>query len=127
MRRILVLLGLCTFSLAPAVASPALISKATILRATANTHGKVIQALPTNAQIDVQNCGKSWCFISAADKFGYVPASVVASLPEGQPAPAYAPGPVVVAPPYYGPYPYPYYGYGYGFGYGYGGWGHRRW
>lgn len=127
MRRILVLLGLCIFSLAPAVASPALIAKATIMRATASSHGKVIQALPTNAQIDVQNCGKSWCFISAADKFGYVPVSVVAGLPEGQPegqpgAPVYAPGPVVVAPPYYGAYPY----YGYGYGYGYG-WGHRHW
>jgi len=73
----------------------------------------VIQALPGNVQIDVNNCGKAWCFVSWGEKFGYIPVSAVAALPEGQaPGAGYPPGYV---PPYYGPYPYDGYGYG---GYG---------
>ncbi|MDR3461478.1 MAG: hypothetical protein P4L76_04085 [Beijerinckiaceae bacterium] len=133
MRRIFVLLGLSMFALGPAIASPALTAKSTILRATASPHGKVIRALPANIQIDVDKCAKAWCFVSWNEKYGYLPVSAIAALPEGQAPGAgeYPPGGVV---PYYGPYPYayPYPGYAYG-GYGYGwgggwggGWGHRR-
>jgi hypothetical protein len=131
MRRLFVPLGLLLLCVSPAIADPALLAKPTILRATASSHGKVIQALQSNAQIDVNNCGKTWCFVSWRDKFGYVPVSVVAALPEAQPrADAYPPpGPAVGAPYYGGPYLEPYgvfdYGYGYGRGYG-GGWGHRH-
>jgi len=59
MRRIFVLLGLSIFASAPAIASPALTAKTTILRATASSHGKVIQALPANVQIDVDKCGNA--------------------------------------------------------------------
>jgi hypothetical protein len=104
MRRIFVLLGLSILAIGPAIASPALTAKPTILRATASSHGKVIQALPGNVQIDVNNCGKAWCFVSWGEKFGYIPVSAVAALPEGQaPGAGYPPGYV---PPYYGPYPY---------------------
>jgi hypothetical protein len=129
MRRIFVLLGLSILSIGPAIASPALTAKPTILRATASSHGKVIQALPGNVQIDVNNCGKAWCFVSWGEKFGYIPVSAVATFSEGQaPGAVYPPGAAGDVPPYYGPYPYPYpySGYGYGYGYG-GGWGHRRW
>ena len=131
MRRIFVLLGLSIFASAPAIASPALTAKTTILRATASSHGKVIQALPANVQIDVDKCGNAWCFVSWNEKFGYIPVSAVAALPEGQ-APSAGEYPPAGVAPYYGPYPYPYsypypgyvYG-GYGYGWG-GGWGHRR-
>jgi hypothetical protein len=112
-----------------ALADPAITATPSAMHRAPNPHSGVVQAIPANAQIDLQNCEGDWCYASWRNRFGWIPAFAVS---EGGPPPGaygpppvgYAPPPVVVAPPivvaptfgWGGPY------YGGGWGYGY-----RRW
>ena len=124
MWRIALALGALALAAGPAFASPALTAAATIMRAGPSSKAAVVQAIPANAEIEVDDCGKVWCRASWRDRSGYVAVAVVAPLPvrEGD---AYPPPPLVVA-PLYPPYawgPGYYYGPAFGWGFGY----HRRW
>jgi hypothetical protein len=113
MRRVLVLLCISILQLSQAIASPALTSFATTMRARPSPRAPVIQAIPSNAEIDLSNCGRSWCFVSWRNQVGYVTANSVVALPDAPPEEVYAAPPLVVA---------PYYGWGWGRPYGWG-WG----
>lgn len=108
MRRILVVLGMSALISGQALASPALTSSPTIMRASPSPKARVVQAIPNDTQIDLNFCEKAWCYVSWRNLFGYVSAKSVVALPE-------APPPSVVY------VPAPYYDYGWGWDYG-GGW-----
>ena len=94
MRRVLVVLGMSALISGQALASPALTLSPTIMRASPSPRARVVQAIPNNTQIDLNYCGKAWCYVSWRNLFGYVSAKSVVALPE-------APPPAVV----YGPPP----------------------
>jgi hypothetical protein len=114
MRGLLIVLFIAALQVGQAVASPALTSFATIMRTAPSARARAIQAIPSNAEIDVSNCGRYWCYVSWQDRSGYVTVNSVATLPD---TPVSAAPPIVVA---------PYYGWGYPYGWG-GGFYHRGW
>jgi hypothetical protein len=112
-----------------ALADPAITAAPSAMHRAPNPHSGVVQTIPANAQIDLQNCEGDWCYASWRNRFGWIPAFAVAEGGPpgayGPPPGEYAPPPVVMAPPpivvaptfgWGGPY------YGGGWGYGY-----RRW
>ena len=111
MRRLPTALALSLVFAGSALAGPAMTTTNTLMRESPNSHARVVQPIPANAQIDVQGCGPVWCSASWRNMDGFVRVSAVA--PGGGPPLAYGgpppPPPVVVAP--------------FGFGYYYG-WGH---
>ena len=95
-------------------ATPAMTTAPTAMRAAPSAHSRVVQSIPANAQIDIEDCGRYWCNASWRDVSGFVPVNVVAAggppvYRAPPPPPAYYGPPVVVAP----------------FGFGYYGW-HRH-
>jgi hypothetical protein len=60
MRHFLSVLFISALQIGQAVASPALTSFATIMRSAPSSKARVVQAIPSNAEIDVSNCGKYW-------------------------------------------------------------------
>lgn len=96
MRRVVLALGISTIVFGQALASPALTTSATIMRAGPSSKGRVVQAIPNSAQIDLNFCEKAWCYVSWRNLFGYVSAKTVVALPEAPPAVVY------VTPPFYG-------------------------
>ena len=123
MRRLLLAAGLVVGLAGPSFADPAVTTAWSNMRHAPSAHSRVVQSVPANAQIDLQNCAGDWCYASWRNLSGYIPSFAVAEA--GAP-PAVAAGPpvVVAAPPvvvapawgWGGPYV--------GFGWGYG-W--RRW
>jgi hypothetical protein len=123
MHRFLLAFGLLVCFAAEALARPAMTTEATTMHATASARGRVVQAIPANAEIDLIHCGRSWCLVSWRNLSGYVIARSVEAMPiEPPPEPDYIGPPVVVA-PYYGWGAEPwgwgpgYYGRGWGWGY----------
>jgi hypothetical protein len=95
------------------------------MRAGPGAKAAFVQAIPANAEIEVDDCGKLWCRASWRNRSGYVAVTAVAPLPVGE-GEAYPPPPVVVAPLYPPPYAWgPGYSYGPAFGWGFG--YHRHW
>jgi uncharacterized protein YraI len=105
MRRLFVAGGLSLALVSAALASPAMTSVPTQMRATPNSHGAIVQSIPANAEIDVTGCGKIWCSASWRDREGFVRASAISAGPDTpplvneEPPPPPPPPAVVFAPP----------------------------
>ncbi len=92
------------------------------MRRAPNAHSHIVQTVPANAEIDLENCSGGWCRASWRNLYGYIPAFAVAEA--GPPMIAPPPPPVVVVEPtvvapafgWGGPYV------GGGFGYGWRPW-----
>jgi hypothetical protein len=119
LRRVL-LAGCLTAFAGAALAQPAITVHHAYMRSGANYYAPVVQSVPRNAQIDVQNCGGGWCYGSWRGVYGFLPELAVA---EGGPPPgAFAPPPpplAVTAPLLVAPGPVwggPSVGFGVGFG-----------
>ena len=124
MRRLFLAAGFLGALAAPSLADPALTAAPSNMHRAANPYSRVVQAVPANAEIDIQSCGGDWCYGSWRGLYGFLPAYAVA---RGVPAPGgpvgFAPpppplvvtAPVIVAPPvhYWGG---PYAGVGWGYG-----------
>jgi hypothetical protein len=112
----------------PSFADPTITVASSNMRKAANPHSAVVQAVPANAQVDIQSCGGDWCYGSWRGRSGFLPSFAVA---QGAPPPVAPPpvvyaapappvvvtAPVVVDPPvhYWGG---PYVGVGWGYGWG---------
>ena len=120
----LVLAAALALGAAPGLAAPAVTVAPSDMHRAPSVNSRIVQQIPPNAQIDVQNCAGDWCYGSWRHLFGYIPAFAVGQggPPPGPPVGAVpppvvvAPAPVVVAPVWGGPY----------VGVGYG-WGWRHW
>ena len=131
MRRLLLAAGLSVGLLGPSFADPAITTASSNMRRAPNVHSHIVQSVPANAEIDLQNCAGDWCHASWRNLSGFIPAFAVAQA--GPPPGAVAPPPaaVVGAPPIVvdpapiivGP------AWGWGGPYVGGGWGYgwRRW
>ena len=97
---------------APARANPALTVVPATMRAAASRHAPVVQAVPANAEIDIQGCGPRWCYGSWRGLSGYLPTFAVQGAPPvAAPPPAFGfapppppivtPGPILISPPAY--------------------------
>lgn len=111
---------------APSLASPALTVARSNMRTAANPWSRVVQAVPANAEVDVQSCGGEWCYGSWRGLYGFLPAFAIAERAPPPPGVAFAPPPppfVVTAPAVVAPPPVPVWGGPYvGVG-----WGWSRW
>jgi hypothetical protein len=103
----------CAGAAAPCNAGPAITTAPAAMRRAPNAHSHIVQTVPANAQIDLENCSAGWCSASWRNLFGYIPAFAVAEAGPPMIAP-----PVVVAPAFEWGGPYV----GGGFGYGWGRW-----
>jgi len=113
---------IATSAPATVFADPAMTVVPAVMRAAPSPRARPVQAVPANAQIDLNSCSGGWCYSSWRNLVGYLPVSSIEALPYSQPpvvvAPPIVAPPVAVAPWGWGP------GIGYRYGYGYG-W--RRW
>ena len=123
MRRLLLSAGLSVGLIGPSFADPAVTTAWSNMRSAPNVHSHIVQSVPANAQIDLQNCAGDWCHASWRNLSGFIPAFAVAQAgppPGGAPPPAVvvAPAPIIVGPAW-----------GWGGPYVGGGWGYgwRRW
>ncbi len=123
MRRLLLSAGLSVGLIGPSFADPAVTTAWSNMRSAPNAHSHIVQSVPANAQIDLQNCAGDWCHASWRNLSGFIPAFAVAQAgppPGGAPPPAVvvAPAPIIVGPAW-----------GWGGPYVGGGWGYgwRRW
>ena len=78
MRRLLLAAGLCVGLVGPSFADPAVTSAWSNMRRAPSAHSRIVQSVPANAQIDLQNCTGEWCFASWRNISGYIPAFAVA-------------------------------------------------
>ena len=131
MRRLLLTAGLLGAFIGPSFADPAITVASSYMRKAANPYSRVVQAVPANAQVDIQSCGGDWCYGSWRGRYGFMPSFAVA---QGGPT-AVAPAPTVVyaAPPPPVVVTAPVvvggtWGWGWGHPYGWGGYGYwHRW
>jgi hypothetical protein len=94
-----------------ALADPAITTRPVVMRAAPSAKAHLVQNVPPNAAIDLNECTGGWCYVSWRNLFGYLPADALAAQP-------YTPG-------YYGPPPVVV-GPGWGWGPGWGpGWYHH--
>ncbi len=127
MRRLILAAGLLGALTGPSLADPALTAAPSNMRRAPNPYSRIVQAVPANAEIDVQSCRGGWCYGSWRGLNGFLPSFAVTQGP-GVPAPAgpsvvFAPpppplvvtAPVLVAPPVH-PWGGPYVGGGFGVG-----------
>ncbi len=122
MRRFLIAAGLSAGVAASCYAEPAITAAPAVMRRAPNAHSHIVQTVPANAEIDLENCSGGWCRASWRNLYGYIPAFAVAEA--GPPMIAPPPPPVVVVEPtvvapafgWGGPYV------GGGFGYGWRPW-----
>ena len=125
-RRLLLASGLTVILVGPSFAAPAITTAWSNMRRAPSGHARVVQSVPANAEIDLQNCSGDWCYASWRNRFGWIPAFAVGGPGAAPPVAVAAPPPpvVVTAPPIIvGPawgWGGPYVGVGYG-------WGWRRW
>ncbi len=119
--------GLLGASVAQSFAYPAMTVASSNMRKAANPYSPVVQAVPANAQIDIQSCGGEWCYGSWRNLYGFLPAFAVAqAAPPLPPVVGFAPPPppvVVAAPMLVAPAPV----YRWGGPYVGVGWGWSRW
>jgi hypothetical protein len=112
LRRLLLAAGLGVGLAGPCFADPAITTATSAMRHSPSLHSRIVQTIPANAEIDLQNCARDWCYVSWRNIFGYIPSFAVAQggPPPGVVAPAesvvVAPPPVVVGPAFVwgGPY-----------------------
>lgn len=100
---------------APARANPALTVAPVPMRTAASRHAPVVQAVPANAEIDIQNCGPRWCYGSWRGLYGFLPTYAVQGVASAPPVagpppvfgfappppPIVTPGPVLIGPTSY--------------------------
>ena len=100
--RSVVLAAACLAFAGSGLAEPAVTVTPSIMHRTPSAHSRIVQEIPTNAQIDLSSCTGGWCYASWRDLFGYVPADAVAASPPSvvAPPPVVVTRPVVVAPPW---------------------------
>jgi hypothetical protein len=99
LRRLLLATSLCVGLASQCLAEPAITTATSAMRHGPSLHSRIVQTIPANAQIDLQNCAGDWCYASWRNVFGYIPSLAVA---QGGPPPGAAPPgapPVVVAAP----------------------------
>ncbi len=97
-RRLVLSTVLATGMAGPSFADPAITTAWSNMRRAPSGHSRVVQSVPANAEIDLQNCDGEWCYASWRNRFGYIPAFAVDEAGGPPPAMAAAP-PIVVAPP----------------------------
>ncbi len=99
MIRILAFAAFC-LAAGAAAARPAMTADATTMRAAPSGKARVVQKIPPHAQIDVSDCGESWCAASWRDLDGFVRVEAIApnDAPLAGPPPVVVGGPFVVAP-----------------------------
>ena len=121
MRLAVITHGVSALIVGQALASPALTTSATTMRASPNARASIVQAIPANAEIDLNHCSRSWCYASWRDRFGYISARAVAAGPDGEPGDyPVEPPPFAAAPddpPHFAWGPGSYWGPGFGWGY----------
>ena len=120
MRPLVLAAAFALASAAPAFAAPTVTVAPSEMHRAPNLASRIVQEIPPEAQIDVENCAGDWCYGSWRHRFGYIPAFAVGQgpPPAGPPPFAAAPPPVVVAPaPAWG-WGGPYVGVGWGWGWG---------
>ncbi len=122
--RSLLAAALCAGVVAPCLADPAITTASSAMRRAPTAHSRIVQMVPAEAQIDLQNCTGGWCYGSWRNLFGWIPSFAVAQA--GPPPAAVAPPPVVVAPPVVVGVA-PAWGWGGPYVGGGWGWGWRRW
>jgi hypothetical protein len=94
---LLLAVGIFVFLVGPSLADPSMTTAFSNMRKTANRHSRIVQAVPANAEVDVQSCGGEWCYASWRGVYGFLPAFAVG---HGGPRSAVAaPPPVAFAPP----------------------------
>ena len=95
--RLLLAAGFVGVFAGPAVADQAITSASSIMRKAANPRSHIVQSVPAGAEVDIQSCGRSWCYGSWRGRSGYLPSVAVA---QGGPSPgAAAPAPSAFFPP----------------------------
>jgi hypothetical protein len=92
----LVFIGVCLGLIGPALAEPAITTAPSAMHRGPSERSRIVQTIPPNAQIDLENCTAGWCYGSWRNLFGYIPAFAVA---QGGPPMMAPPPPVVVAAP----------------------------
>ena len=123
MRRLLLAACLSVGLAAPSFAEPAVTTAWSDMRSAPSGRSRVVQSVPADAQIDLQDCMGDWCHASWRNLAGYIPAFAVGEAAAPPPVVA-PPPPVVVEAPIYAAPAYQWGGPYVGFGWGYG-W--RRW
>jgi hypothetical protein len=120
LRRFLIAAGLCAVA-SSCLAEPAITTAPATMHTAPNERSHIVQAIPPNAQIDLENCSGSWCYASWRNLFGYIPAFAVteAGPPPMAPPPVVVAAPPVVVAPVFG-WGGPFVGVGWGYGW-------RRW
>jgi uncharacterized protein YraI len=124
LRRLLLAAGLSVGLAAPSFAEPAVTTAWSDMRSAPSGRSRVVQSVPADAQIDLQDCIGDWCHASWRNLAGYIPAFAVGEAAAPPPVVAAPPPPVVVEAPIYAAPAYQWGGPYVGFGWGYG-W--RRW
>ncbi len=97
MRPLLLAAGLSVGLAGQCFADPAITTASSAMRHAPSLHSRIVQTIPADAEIDLQNCSGDWCYVSWRNIFGYIPSLAVAQ--GGPPPGAVAPPPVVAAPP----------------------------
>jgi hypothetical protein len=115
-RGLLLISGFCSGVATCALADPAITIRPAAMRAAPSAKAHLVQNMPPNAAIDLNQCTGGWCYVSWRNRFGYLPADAVAAQPY-PPRAYYGPPPVIVGPGW-GP------GWGWGLGWG-PGWYHH--
>ena len=73
MRRLLLAAGLVVGLAGPSFADPAVTTAWSNMRHAPSAHSHIVQSVPANAQIDLQNCTGDWCYASWRNLSGYIP------------------------------------------------------
>jgi len=123
LRRLLIAAGMLVAFAGPSLAGPAVTVRPSAMLRSANPHARIVQAVPANAQVDIQSCSAYWCFGSWRHRHGFLPAYAVGMGPPPPfeptpPPPLVVTAPIMVAPP---PPPPPVWG-GPFVGFGWGRW-----
>ena len=92
MRALLCALGFSAVFAASAAADPAVTGAEAAMRQAPSATARIVQRAPANAEIDLSQCSGAWCYASWRNRFGYLPATVIAGAPY-PPAAAPADGP----------------------------------
>jgi len=118
LRRLLLAAGLSGVLVGPSFAEMTTTIAPSAMHRAASPYSRVVQAVPANAEVDIESCGGAWCYGSWRGRYGFLPSFAVA---RGAPPAAFSPPPpplgvtapaLVAPPPVWGG---PYVGFGWGY------------